>query len=65
MIEKVVHKHKLSEFNEAREDLKYWLSKSPEERVEAVEIIRKMTHGTLPGIQKVVRIVKRAELDHK
>ena len=40
MIEKTVKKHKLKE-SSTKNDYKYWLSKSPEERVSAVEIIRR------------------------
>lgn len=41
MIKKVVHKAKLSEHDEIKQNLEYWLSKTPEERVEAVEEIRR------------------------
>ena len=58
MIEKVVKKYKLNEYSEIKENLDYWLSKSPEERVEAVEKIRKWTHGTSARLQRVARVVK-------
>jgi hypothetical protein len=61
MIEKVVRKANLQEFSEIKENLAYWLSKSPEERVEAVEFLRRMLYGSLPRIQKCVRIVRLGE----
>jgi hypothetical protein len=46
-------------------DLKYWLSKSPQERLEALEQIRseyiKWKYGDDPGFQRVYRIVKRSQ----
>ena len=45
MIEKVVKKRRLEDFSEIKEDLAYWLSKSPEERVAAVELLRRQRHG--------------------
>jgi hypothetical protein len=59
MIEKVVHKYKLGDPAEAQADLKYWLSRSLEERIAAVEFLRRQMHGELPPLQRVVRIIKR------
>ena len=59
MIEKVVHKFKLSEYDEVQADLEYWLSRSPEERVAAVEFYRRQMHGDLPRLQRVARVIKR------
>jgi len=41
MIQKVVRRTKRGEFDEIRENLAYWLSRTPEERVETVEILRR------------------------
>jgi hypothetical protein len=41
MIKKVVQIKNLKEKNLILEDLKYWLGKTPEERIAAVEILRK------------------------
>ena len=59
MIEKVVHKFKRGDPAEAQADLKYWLSRPVEERIAAVEILRRQMHGELPPLQRVVRIIKR------
>ncbi len=47
---------------DARADLRYWLKKSPAERVEAVEFLREQYyalsgHKTLPRLAHVVRVV--------
>lgn len=41
MIEKVVRKVNMQDFSEVRENLAYWLGKTPEERVGAVELLRR------------------------
>jgi hypothetical protein len=40
--------------------LSYWLSKSPGERIEAVEILRKQFDESTTRLQRTVRIIKRA-----
>lgn len=62
-MEKHVHKAKLSEHNEKRQNLEYWLSRTPAERVEAVEILRRQRHGDkeLSGIPRVARVRKLGE----
>jgi hypothetical protein len=57
VIEKVVKKWDMRDFSEVRENLAYWLSKTPEERVEAVEYLRRVLHGSAERIQKTVRVV--------
>ena len=44
MIEKVVKKMDIKDFSEIKENLEYWLSKDPSERVEAVELLRKSAY---------------------
>ncbi|MBI4679292.1 MAG: hypothetical protein HY748_17090 [Elusimicrobia bacterium] len=60
MIEKVVKKARLPDFSEVKENLAYWLSKSAPERVEAVERLRKMGHGSSTRLQRTARVVQRA-----
>jgi hypothetical protein len=57
MIQKVVRKAKLRGFSEIKENLAYWLSKTPAERVEAVEILRRQHFGEVGRIQKCVRVI--------
>ena len=59
MIEKVVRKANLSDFSETEENLKYWLSRPPEERVSAVEVLRRRQHGDTLRLQRVARVIER------
>jgi hypothetical protein len=60
MIEKVVRKANLREFSEVRENLAYWLSKTPAERVEAVEILRRQYYGNPARLQRCARVIQRS-----
>ena len=42
------------------DDLKYWLDKSPEERVATVDYLRKQFHGSSARLQRVVRVIQRS-----
>ncbi|MCX5632683.1 MAG: hypothetical protein NTW93_03280 [Phycisphaerae bacterium] len=57
MIKKVVAKKRLGEFSEIRENLEHWLSKTPQERLAAVDLLRRQRYGEI-RLQKVVRIIK-------
>ena len=59
MIRNVVSKHHLHG-SQAKLDLEYWLSRTPEERVEAVEILRRQFYGNSARLQRVARVIKRA-----
>jgi hypothetical protein len=61
MIEKVVRKGNLGEFSEIKENLAYWLSKSPEERVAAVEQLRRQYHGDSARLQRTARVIQRPQ----
>ena len=56
MIKKVVKKRPLNDPSAIKDDLEFWLSRPPEERIAAVEKLRRQRHGTLPPIQKVVSV---------
>jgi hypothetical protein len=45
------------EKNQAREDLSYWLSRPPEERIAAVELLREQFYA-LQGYKETPRIKK-------
>lgn len=49
--------------DQARDDLRYWLSRSVEERIAAVERLRRDHEGVTadaePRLQKVCRLVRR------
>ena len=57
MIKKVV---KIRDLKEKGDDLAYWLSKPPKERIEAVEILRKQAHGNTERLQRVARVIQRS-----
>ena len=59
MIKKVVEKRSL-EASSISTDLKYWLEHSPDERISAVEILRRQHYGSSGRLQRVVRIVNRS-----
>ena len=59
MIEKVVKKYDKKETSSVKEDLAYWLSKTPEERIEAIEILRRQLHGNTERLQRTARIIQQ------
>ena len=59
MIEKVAIIRPLKDRSAEREDIEYWLSRPPGERMEAVEIMRREFHGDLPRLQRVARVIQR------
>jgi len=60
MIKKVVKKRNLKD-DPTAEDLKYWLSKSPEERISAMEFLRKQANGSSARLQRTVRIIQLSQ----
>jgi hypothetical protein len=56
MIKKVVKKYRI-------EDLAYWLSKSSEERISAVEILRRQYHGNTARLQRSARVIQLIQPD--
>ncbi len=60
MIQKVVNKHDLCNFSSIKEDLRYWLSRTPGERVAAVDYLRKQYHGSTERLQRSARVIKRS-----
>jgi hypothetical protein len=61
MIEKVVNKRGLRNFPSIKEDLRYRLSKTPEERVAAVDYLRKQYHGSTERLERSARVIKRQQ----
>ena len=58
MLQKVISKRKKDE-SSSLDDLAYWLNHSPEERISAVEILRRQYYGSSERLQRVSRIVER------
>ncbi len=59
MIQKIVKKHRLQERTAMQDDLAYWLSKTPEERVATVDYLRRQYYGNATRLQRVARVVQR------
>lgn len=60
MIEKTVKIRNINDKNLISDDVKYWMSRSPEERVAAVDYLRRQFHGNSERLQRVVRIIQRS-----
>ncbi len=60
MIKKVVRIKNLGDKNLISDDLKYWLNKSPNERIAAVEYLRRQYHGGTARLQRVAKVIQRA-----
>ena len=60
MIEKVVRKIGLRDSASNQIDLAYWLKKTPEERVAAVDYLRSQSHGSTARLQRVARVIQRS-----
>ena len=59
-IEKVV---RIIDMKDDRGDLDYWLTKSPAERIDAIEILReqymRFTGNVQQGLQRVCRVIEQ------
>ena len=60
MIQKTFKIKEMKHYNSIADDLDYWLSKSPEERVAAVDFLREQYHGSSGRLQKVARVIQRS-----
>ena len=60
MIQRTVKKYNLNDSSTIKDDLAYWLSKSHEERIAAVDYLRKQYHGDTARLQRVARIIQRS-----
>ena len=58
MIRKVISKRKVDD-SSILDDLAYWLNRSPEERLSAVEILRRQYYGGSGRLQRISRIIER------
>lgn len=58
MIRKTVNKHRLDKSSEIKQNLRYWLSRPPEERLAAVDSLRVQLYGDKIRLKKVVRVIQ-------
>ncbi|MGA2914461.1 MAG: hypothetical protein ABSE89_00330 [Sedimentisphaerales bacterium] len=61
MIKKTAAKKRLGEYSEIKENLKYWLGKTPAQRIEAVNILRRKKYGDRKRLQRTARVVQRPQ----
>lgn len=47
--------------NENNSDVKFWLSKTPQERIQAVEYLRQLMYGYDPATERLQRFFETAE----
>jgi len=59
MIQKVVRKLDPKDSSSMQNDLAYWLSKTPEERVAAVEYLGRQYYGSSARLQRSARLIQR------
>ncbi len=61
MIRKTIQKQDLDNFSEIKQNLQYWLSRPPEERLAAVDALRCEYYGDSQRLQRVARVVQQAQ----
>jgi hypothetical protein len=61
MIYKKVTKHRLSPSFEIRQNLKYWLTRTPQERLAAVDFLRRQIYGDTERLQRTARVTQRPQ----
>jgi len=59
MIEKTVKKFNLKRDSSIKEDLAYWLNKTPQDRIAAIEFLRRQYHGSSTRLQRSARVVQQ------
>lgn len=50
---------------ERRNDRQYWLSKTPEERFEALEVLRQIAYGYDPATARLQRVLEITQLERR
>jgi hypothetical protein len=61
MVQKVVKKCHLNDLSSTKEDLAFWLKKSPEERVAAVDYLRRQYHESTTRLQRVACVIQQTQ----
>ena len=59
MIEKIIKRDRLQGSTGIKDDLVYWLSRTPDERIAAVEYLRRQFDGNSDRLQRVARVIQR------
>ena len=61
MIEKTVKRFDLKKDSSIKDDLAFWLSKTPRERIAAIEFLRGQYHGSSARLQRSARVIQQAQ----
>jgi hypothetical protein len=61
MVKRIVTRRNLRDSSSIKDDLEYWLSKPPEERVATVDYLRGQYHGSTTRLQRSARVIQRAQ----
>ncbi len=61
MIKKVIKRENLKDFSEIKENLAYWLSRKPDERVAALEQLRRQHNGSSTRLQRSARVIQHPQ----
>lgn len=61
MIQKIIKKQDLNDCSSIKDDLAFWLNKPPEERLWAVDFLRKQHHGNTARLQRTARIIQQTQ----
>ena len=61
MIKPIIKIRTLNDYDEIKDNLQFWLSRSPHERVEAVDYLRNQSHGNSIRLQRTARIIQLSQ----
>jgi len=61
MIRKKVAKHRMDSFSEVRQNLRYWLAKTPRQRLAAVDFLRAQVYGNTERLQRTAQVIQRPQ----
>lgn len=60
MIKKVFKIKDLKDGSSQKQDLNYWLSRPPEDRIAAVEYLRRQYDGSTARLQRIAKVIERS-----
>ena len=61
MIRKTVQKQRLDDYSEIEQNLRYWLSRPPQERLAALDALRREFYGDSQRLQRTARVISRED----
>lgn len=64
MIQKVVKKRRLKEQGSVREELAHWLGRKPEERIAAVEYLRRQYYEIQPDFRELLALFSVRKVEY-